>query len=615
MLTGVPDGMGAYLIDEHTVRYVFQGESYGPMALETWPYVVNGGTSSFTGSHVMYIDYNRSALGEFMTHGKTAQHMVKGAGSVINKMYNLLGNPVGPRSLTGNSAHPHFSNTDPNGGGMWSGIMNVAAPSRAHWLMQSLCSAHLEEKHQWGAGLGVEDSLFITNEEWTNFVTGSNYTGIPAHAINLATGEMHATGVFTLGGFEKIVEVNCGIAGYVCFSPTGYNGNFGVNKAQEAARKNAMGKRPDGTNYAYSQDIVPARLYIGKKGYNAKGVPATDFLSRNGLAYGRMYGFATDVTTTGFKFRDAWHKDASRMPGDVVNGAFWQIDWSWDGEVRNYMHDGSWTFQHTPAANTKFWNGAGYDLSGEKTEHNSPDPRGGARFMQGSTAGYYGIYSFLNVAAEIEAAVNSGLHFPHHVAGQYTYHQGELDITSQIVLGGKGVKANGKGQLTNSDSGQEPGKATFEDVDGLEWIAAADGDYVIVQEDSGNNYGERMFIAKVDSSVKPTYYFMAMSGGKLNTRMLAGVGVPAGTNTGADSHEFSGIVDLSGLLSKDANGNYHATTTDGLGKRMGERATSINKKVIALGLQAHNLNGGVISTFGGDRGGQVYAFQPNIPVV
>ena len=29
MLVGVPDGMGAYLLDETTVRVVFQSESYG----------------------------------------------------------------------------------------------------------------------------------------------------------------------------------------------------------------------------------------------------------------------------------------------------------------------------------------------------------------------------------------------------------------------------------------------------------------------------------------------------------------------------------------------------------------------------------------------------------
>ena len=196
--------------------------------------------------------------------------------------------------------------------------------------MMSLCSAHLEEKHQWGAGLGVEDDLFITNEEWTRYVTGSNYTGIPAHVIDIATKTSYATGVFTLGGFEKIVELNCGHPDYVCFSPSGYNGAFSVDKDAEAARKNAMGKRPDGTDYVFPQNVCPARLWIGKKGYNAKGEAANDFLSRNGLSYGKLYGFATNDAAARSS-RDAWHKVASRANGDTVSGAFYPIDWQWDG--------------------------------------------------------------------------------------------------------------------------------------------------------------------------------------------------------------------------------------------------------------------------------------------
>ena len=62
--------------------------------------------------------------------------------------------------------------------------MDSEAPEQADWLMQSLCSAHLEERHQWEGGMyGVEDDLFITNEEWTSFVTGSDYTGIPGHVV------------------------------------------------------------------------------------------------------------------------------------------------------------------------------------------------------------------------------------------------------------------------------------------------------------------------------------------------------------------------------------------------------------------------------------------------
>lgn len=76
------------------------------------------------------------------------------------------------------------------------------------WFFQSLCSAHLEEKHQWGEGMGVEDDLFITNEEWSNFELDKEFVGLSAHILDLDTKSLYATGSLTNGGFEKIAEIN-----------------------------------------------------------------------------------------------------------------------------------------------------------------------------------------------------------------------------------------------------------------------------------------------------------------------------------------------------------------------------------------------------------------------
>lgn len=63
MIVGVPDGLGAYLKDNETVRMIVQSESYGPLALESYPFPVNNGKATFTGSHVqvclilMLLDY------------------------------------------------------------------------------------------------------------------------------------------------------------------------------------------------------------------------------------------------------------------------------------------------------------------------------------------------------------------------------------------------------------------------------------------------------------------------------------------------------------------------------------------------------------------------------
>jgi len=651
MLVGVPDGMGAYLVDDNTVRVIFQSESYGGMnwwcgpnqgnALlgcgDSFPFIVNEATgASFTGSHVMYVDYDRASLADFMTNGDSAASMVKDAGEAVSKAYNLKGNLIEKRCTEDNccTANPHYSDTDPNGCGAWADIHGRDPPKRADWVMMSLCSAHLEERHQWGGNKGVEDSLFITNEEWSKFKDGSDYTGIPAHVIDLSTFEMYATGVFTLGGFEKIVEMNCGHPDFVCFAPSGYNGNFGVTKDVEAARKNALGKRPDGTDYVFTEYVVPARVYVGVKGYDAKGQPATDFLSRNGLAYGKVYGFSTDVaSTTGGRYQEDWHKNVA-VNGDTVAGGFYPIDWQWDGEVRSFMNDGSWAFQHKTSDGNYFWNQGGsshpsaFDTRGScKTEHNAPDPYGNPRFLQSSTCGYFGIYDLAGVTDLLTAAKASGTWFPTKIPSVYTALQGERDITTQVVLAGKGKSANGNDaryfvdSQEAADAGPGGGKNTFEDIDGIEWIASAgtpDG-HIIIQEDGGNYYGERTFLSKVRTDGTPmTYYFIAQSGGRYNTRMKAHVGVPAQTNDGwwaSSAHEFSGVIDLSGMLLKDTSGNFVAKAGIGATKRQAERTIPINNKTIAMGLQAHQLTAGIVRAMQGDRGGQIYAYQPSIPAV
>ena len=92
--TGVPDGMGAYLIDDDTLRVIVQSESYGPVTrYETWPYPTNkdSGLATFTGSHVQYTDFDRLGLSNFMLHDGPASDIIKGFGQVATTYYNLAG--------------------------------------------------------------------------------------------------------------------------------------------------------------------------------------------------------------------------------------------------------------------------------------------------------------------------------------------------------------------------------------------------------------------------------------------------------------------------------------------------------------------------------------------
>jgi len=105
----------------------------------------------------------------------------------------------------------------------------------------------------------------------------------------------------------------------------------------------------------------------------------------------------------------------------------------------------------------------------------------------------------------------------------------------------------------------------------------------------GSLLGDRMFISSPlehdDDGVDLSYYFVAMSGGKENSRQMAGVGIPKGTlcfdgeKYKADAHEFSGLFDLSGLLRKDDSGAFVLSASDtGAAKRASDAGVAINDK-------------------------------------
>lgn len=305
--------------------------------------------------------------------------------------------------------------------------------------------------------------------------------------------------------------------------PAGYNGAFDNYTKVLDARNEEYGPRPDGSDWVWTRDVVPSRVYIGIKGKMEDGSDAedSDFLARNGLRYGKVYGYAIDMSDAGptkGMWRDEFHLDPDMAHnGAHVPGKWIPIAWQWNGTVTNYQHDGAWDFQIQPpmaeSGDTDtyyYWNSLGLDEGGCKMEHVSPDPRPNkTAYIQGSTCGYFGHYYMLNVTEALEDADGD---FPGEIEGSYYVYQGELPIVDQIELGGKGQYANDLTAKYNyADDFTE--RATFEDVDGLELIMSKDGHLrAIIQEDAGNNYGERMFITSPleheEDDKELTYYFI-----------------------------------------------------------------------------------------------------------
>jgi hypothetical protein len=202
---------------------------------------------------------------------------------------------------------------------------------------------------------------------------------LQAHVIDIKNKAIWATGVFTNGGFEKIYELNSQHPDFVIFGVSGYNGDFGPNTQTTLDRRKALFNLTGyGNPYVWTDNIHPFRVYVGRKGKleNGQDAPASDFLARNGLKYGKMYGFAIDMSVTGptkGMYRDAFHLSADANNGAKVPGAFVAQNWSWDGQVKNFEFDGSWDYQNpTGVNNWTWWNAGGINRGGFKCEHGSP---------------------------------------------------------------------------------------------------------------------------------------------------------------------------------------------------------------------------------------------------
>jgi len=108
-LTGYPDGQAAYLLDNDTIRVIYQSESYATMGKapvpETYNWVMENGVT-FSGSHVHTIDYDRAKFADFLNTGESAEGMVKGSGKLFNRIYNVFGDEVVKGGVWGNQALP-----------------------------------------------------------------------------------------------------------------------------------------------------------------------------------------------------------------------------------------------------------------------------------------------------------------------------------------------------------------------------------------------------------------------------------------------------------------------------------------------------------------------------
>lgn len=596
-LTGYPDGQAAWLADENTVRVAYQSESYATMGSapkpETYPWEMANGVT-FTGSHIQTIDFDRAAFAEFMTNDAAAATMVKGSGKLFHTIYNAFGEVV---------AKPSFDPADR--AGKWGnqtrpdGTLISFKPdfrlTEADYFFQSFCGAWYEEANKYGAGIGFADDIWLAAEEWAigrMFPAGAadaNATmGLAAVAVDIANGVAYTVPALGQTGYEKMMPINSGHQDYVVVVTSGYN---------------------------HDMEPSPLKVYVGMKNRLPDGSPidyatanARDsFLARNGLLFGKLYGMAvtTDVAATlvaepnlGAKMIDEYIQNKAAPNSFAATFAPTSYQWGgWDKPVAVQDTEMAlWSSEDAQPEGHVYFNGD------SKVEHVAADPSGAPRYFANMT-NKGGLF-----AIDFGSFAFDGENLPATLGATVTRTVGSWDGALKLEIGSEGKVKDGDASIH-----AEAGIAAMVAPDGLYWAKTADGDYLIVDEDSGNDFGERKYVLSLDADLNVTSgHLLALAGGKYSSRYEAGVSALGGAFTKPGTDEFSGSWPVTALIAKKPDGSFYSMTElAGTGRQDVRGAIGTAEQTFIGVVQARPESSGAVEATGGDAGGQIFMFTMN----
>ncbi|EAZ90223.1 M10 family metallopeptidase C-terminal domain-containing protein [Crocosphaera chwakensis] len=638
VLTGYPDGQAAWLLDEDTVRVAYQSESYATLSSETYPWEMESGTT-FTGSHVHTIDYNREAFADFLNNDSAASEMFEGAGHLFNTVYNVFGEIVDGKNDDPNDLSAKWGNQTLADGT----LVEFDADQQltlADWFFHSFCGAYYEQANKYGDGIGFEDDVWLMGEEWNigdMFEEAAAAAGITEENARLSPGEDFFT--TTMGLASMVVDIENETAYTVpVLGQSGYEKIMPMNSGHEDYVVLVMA--------GYNLEIEPAPLtiYIGKKGVDEDGNALTEdaserdsFLGRNGLLYGQLYGMALDDATyadIGIEnvdadefMMDAYATDADAP--DTFSARYVPTSYRWDGfdtpeaaadtEVFLWEQDGDTLEDGTVEANEQP-DGYTYFNGDSKTEHPAVDPDiTKHRYVQNLTvpSAQLGI-EFTDIVNELENNDADGNGLPDYLSADVTRILAGVDGALTLETGGKGQGSIGP---NNPDGTQthathlEIEEARMHQPDGLQWVKASDGDFLIVDEDSGNDYGERKYVLPVDSETLQLEedgkgYFLAQAGGSLNPRAIAEVSAIPDTFRNRGSSEFSGSWNVTHLVAKKEDGSFYTQEEiAGTGAQEIIGSKTLAEQTFIGVVQHSGESGGIIAERNADQGGQIFQFN------
>ena len=591
-LTGWPDGNAAWLVDDNTIRIAYQSESYANIyGSETYPLEMENGVT-FTGSHIHTIDYDRQGFADFLSSDASGADIFKTSGQLFDTIYNVFGEVVDGKNADPSDLSAKWGNQTKADGT----YVDSLQLTEADFHMHSLCGAWYENAHKYGAGIGFEDDVWLAAEEWR--IGGDDTMGLASIVVDLDNATAYTVPALGQTGYEKLLPLNPGHEDYVMVVAAGYN---------------------------HGTDPAPLKVYVGMKDMDANGNPidyttASErdaFLGRNGLLHGQLYGLAIDAATQADlsiskdyteQMMEEYLQDATAP--DHFSARYYPTSYKWDGfdspEAVQDTEQRLWTDASEQPAGYSFFNGD------TKTEHAAVDPDfTKTRYIQNMTdkGGLLG-FDFTALTAELD-----GTGLPDYLSVDVNRIVPAVDESLYLYTGDKGKTVTEFDSSVHVEHEVKYGAgAKMVAPDGLLWVKSGEDDILIVDEDSGNDYGERKYALVIDpqtmSLEEEKGYLLAQAGGSKNPRQVEGVSAIGGTFSRATTSEFSGSWDVTPLVATKQNGSFYSKA-ELVGTKLAEISQMHDTDELTLiGVVQHNSeSGGQVAQFDADKGGQVFQFS------
>jgi Ca2+-binding RTX toxin-like protein len=592
----------------------------------------------FTGSHIHYIDYDRAKFASFLDNEAPASTMFKASGHLFNRVYNVFGQEVTKKTTDKLDLAGKWGNqTNPDGTIVE--FLPAKQLTQGDFFFHSFCGAWYEPANKYGADIGFRDDIWLMGEEWNigstmfadpdgtgplrGFDVANNTMGLASMVVDIKNEVAYTAPALGQAGYEKLMPMNSGHKDYVVIVASGYNHD--INPA-------------------------PLKVYVGRKGFDAAGnqinfdnpnLSERDrFLGANGLLYGQLYGMAANAATYAAlgittvnadnKMLDAYLQNAAAP--DDFSVRFYATDYRWNGfdtpeavkdtEVLRWAQDGD-IVGTAAEANKQPAAGYTYFNSDTKVEHPGVDPDTSKfRFIQNHTAtgAILGV-EFTNMVLDLTRDLD-GNKLPDYLSADVTRILPAVNGALTLDVGGKGVghfdaKGNPNGATAEKHIEANTNKSVA--PDGLLWVKSSDADILIVDEDSGNDYGERKYALVLNEdtlAIEPdrTGYFLAQAGGNKNPRANAGVSTYGGTFESKSGSEFSGSWNVTALVATKADGSFYTQEElAGNGVQIVEQSRPLAEHVFIGAVQHGGESGGALKTVKADYGGQLFMFSIDLP--